>query len=142
MSLAKSSSSFRRDRPAAWLVLLALVLVGATGFTSCTTDSGAWTGPALELIPGEILLRGSKGSPPAVGLARLEGGDPDDRYDPSLEYPSGGVTGWLRLAMSGRNLTVTAAADDLNPGLYTATVFVTGESSGGRTSLRVEFNVQ
>jgi len=143
VSLKRSFRSIQSGPSWGSFAVLALMLVGTTGFTSCATDTGVWTGPALEIIPSEVLLRASQTSPLAVGLARVEGGDPDDRYRSTLEYTDSGVEGWLTVEASGpgRDLTLRAVADGLSPGVHSATVSVTGESSGGRASLRVEFNV-
>lgn len=140
MNLQNSTPSIPSRRTLASLVLVALLVSGTTGFTACATDSGVWTGPALELIPGEVLLR-SSGAAPAVGLARLEGGDPDDRYTPTTEYANSAFVGWLTVTMGDRDLTLTAARGTLDPGVYAATVTVTGQNGGGRASLQVEFTV-
>jgi hypothetical protein len=77
----------------------------------------------------------------AVALARVEDGETGDRFIPTVLYANSGFVEWLTVEMRGRELTLRALADGLDPGVYRASVSVTGESTGGQASLRVEFSV-
>ena len=133
----------QRDLGRRWAtyILLAMSLVGATGYTSCASSTGPLTGPALEIVPGEILLRASRVSPMAVGLATVEGGEFGDRILPTVQYVTGGFAEWLTVEVRGRDLTLRAVADALDPGTYSAVVSITGESAGGHATLRVNLEV-
>ena len=141
MSLKASLPQRELGRRWATFVLLVGSLVGATGYTSCASSTGPLTGPALEIVPGEILLRASRVSPAAVGRATVEGGESGDRILPTIQYFTGGFAEWLTVEVRGRDLTLRAVTDALDPGSYSAVMSITGESAGGHATLRVNLDV-
>jgi hypothetical protein len=129
--------SFARFRP---VVLLALVSVLGTGYSSCAGGAGPLLGPLL-LTPHQVLLRASLAAKEeAVGLARVDGGEPGDTYEISIEYGKGS-SGWLTVETNGADFTLHASPGGLVEGVYLAEVSVHGRSSGAGGALQVEFTV-
>ena len=129
-------------RPGLTATLVALAVSFLTsGFTSCAGTTGPLFAP-LTMTPRELLLRASLGErQPAVGLARVDGGEGGDQYEASIELGKGGSTRWLTVEIAGRILTLRAEPGGLDPGLYRATVTVEGIGSGASGVLQVEFTV-
>jgi hypothetical protein len=139
--LRSRTATFSRRAPLkASLALFALALL-TSGFTSCAGTTGPLFAP-LVITPTEVLLRASRTSgQEAIGLARVDGGDAGDRYEATIAYGKGPGVEWLTVEVSGRNLTLRARPDGLEPGLYLADVKIEEPMSGAVGSLHVEFTV-
>ncbi len=127
-------------RVTATLTLLASALL-TSGFSSCAGGTGPLFAP-LSITPQEILLRSSLAAgQEAVGLARVESGEPGERFGATVEYVKDPGVDWLSVQVVGRNLTLRARPGGLGSSVYRARVIVEASPSGASGSIDVEFIV-
>jgi hypothetical protein len=124
-----------------WTLLALAAATLTTGYSSCAGTTGPLLVP-LTVTPSEVLLRVSiSAGQDAIGLARVDGGDVNNRFEAAISYGKSPPVEWLTVQVSGRDLTLRASPQGLAEGTYVATLTVTEVDTGATATARLELAV-